>query len=95
MLAISSGARSALPMGVAPEAIVECFIQVSSTCAEIFFLVTGSLSGARSVPPMGVAPEALMGCLQPIIDSNKSGLLFDHLLNYHVFIIFVIYFLTR
>jgi hypothetical protein len=67
----------------------------SSTCAEIFFLVTGSLSGARSVPPMGVAPEAMMGCLQPIIDSNKSGLLFDHLLNYHVFIIFVIYFLTR
>jgi hypothetical protein len=42
MLAISSGARPALPMGVAPEAIVECLFEyrhkVSSNASRIFDL---------------------------------------------------------
>jgi hypothetical protein len=51
----------------------------SSTCVEIFFLVTGSLAGARSALLMGVALKALMRFLQAIIDSNKSGVF--HLLS--------------
>jgi hypothetical protein len=79
------GCATSAPDESTPEAIVEFFYSSigskflrvhleSSTCVEIFFLVIGFLSGARPALPMGVAPEAMMGCLQPIIDSNKSGL---------------------
>jgi hypothetical protein len=93
-------------MGVAPEAIVkflfEYRLKVSLSASRIFdlrkniffFLMTGFLSGARPALPMGVAPEAMMGCLQPIIDSNKSGLFF-YFISHPFLIIFMINFLTR
>jgi hypothetical protein len=63
---ISSGARPALTMGVAPEAIVEKLVS-SIGSNELYLLVlTRSLlyliisSGARPALPMVVAPEAIV-----------------------------------
>jgi hypothetical protein len=58
----SSGARPALPMGVAPEAIVEKLI--SSIDSSILCLLNSSCIlislGACSALPMVVAPEAIV-----------------------------------
>jgi hypothetical protein len=60
----SSGARPALPMGVAPEAIVEKLISSIGSktmcllsCYENITQIKSS--GARSALPMVVAPEAI------------------------------------
>jgi hypothetical protein len=67
--AISSGARPALPMGVAPEAIVEkkssidskifthCLSCIAISCIKICFLFF--LSGAQTALPIRVAPKAM------------------------------------
>ena len=66
---ISSGARPALPMGVAPEATAKCLYLVvgSPFCCFIAILSASHLfsflSGARPALPMGVAPEATAKCL--------------------------------
>jgi hypothetical protein len=70
----SSGARPVLPMGVAPEAIVEKKSSIGSNilspCVSTFFILVMIISGALPALPMVVAPEAIRGCLQPFIDSN-------------------------
>jgi hypothetical protein len=76
----SSGARSALPMGVAPEAIVELYLfkyrlKISLSLIIIFVMhkkihFVTFLSGARPALSIGVAPETMMGCLHPIIGSE-------------------------
>jgi hypothetical protein len=74
-------ARSVLPIGIAPEAIVKClYSSIGSKTLAYFgcFVVptmklcylTIFLSGARPALPMGVAPEAMIKCLQPIIGSK-------------------------
>jgi hypothetical protein len=85
----SSGARSALPMGLAPKAIVELYLfeyrlKVSSGFFIIFVLLL-LLPGARRAPSMGVAHETMMGCLQPIIGSKFNFLWLNHNLYFSSF----------
>jgi hypothetical protein len=78
----TSSARLVLPMGVAPETILEFYLfeyrlKFSCTSFVILFLYKMILpyiflSGARPALSMGVALEAMMGCLQPIIASKLN-----------------------
>jgi hypothetical protein len=74
-------AQSVLPMGVAPEAIVECLYSSIGSKILAYFgcFVAPAIklcylmifqSGVRPTLPMGVAPKAMIGCLQPIIGSK-------------------------
>jgi hypothetical protein len=71
---LSSGAQPVLPMGVAPEAIVEFFsgicLNILSSHLPSCSILCANSSGAHQALPMVVAPEAIRGCLQPFIDSN-------------------------
>jgi hypothetical protein len=63
---ISSGARPALPMGVAPEAILESFLGTGSSILFPFAISRSysfcsiTSSGARPALPMVVSPEAIV-----------------------------------
>jgi hypothetical protein len=82
MFIYSSGTRSVLPMGVAPEAIVEYLyssIGSKDSCTYCDVIPAKTMlpfilfsSGACSALPMGVAPGAMMGCLQPIIVTSRT-----------------------
>jgi hypothetical protein len=76
---ISSGARLALPMGVAPEAIVESFLSIGSSrlcfpasLRSCFFCIIIS-SGARLALPIVVAPKAIVKSAFLGIDSKISA----------------------
>jgi hypothetical protein len=65
---LSLGARSVLPMVVAPEAIVESFFlsigsSILSSHLLISIILALILSGLRQALPMGVAPKAIRGVL--------------------------------